>query len=585
MFNIKSLLSTVLAVLLVSSIQSLADTFVVTNLNDPGAGSLRQAITNSNLSPGADDIVFEEGLEGTIVLNLGSLEIQDDLTITGPGADRITIDADGKSSIIINDFDDEINRVVKISGISLINGLDRLVCSVSCGAIFNIENLTVDTCRFINNGDAYSGGAIDNQKILTVYSCLFDNNSAIFGGAINNKNSGVIVMIMNSEFRDNNASSGGAIQNAGVIELISNSNFTKNNNSAIDNSGTIREISRCTFEANTSTFLGRGGAILNGGIIENIVNSTFTRNGAVSGNAIWNAGIINISFTTIANNPLAAGSELPPIEEGGIDTVEGGVTRVRNSIIASNSPINCFRFLEDLGGNYSDDFSCGLTGDGSEIILGPLANNGGPTETMALLGGDPIDGATVNCDALNQIGNPTGIPIGTDQRYFPRPFGTRCDSGAFESQSAASVTITKVTDPPDEKGFEFESDGFSSLEGCGLRGDGDEFVMDDGDSMSCIVPQGGYLIKENIPQGYELAIICLEAPDNIVINNETGEIEFTILDAGSDVDCVFTNVKIEEDEDGGGCTLAPAGVSNSIPLYLFIPVLILIRRFVRRYRS
>jgi hypothetical protein len=72
MLNIKSLLSVILTIVLLSSIQSFADTFVVTNLNDPGAGSLRQAINSSNLVPGPDEIVFEEGLEGTIVLNLGS---------------------------------------------------------------------------------------------------------------------------------------------------------------------------------------------------------------------------------------------------------------------------------------------------------------------------------------------------------------------------------------------------------------------------------------------------------------------------------------------------------------------------------
>jgi hypothetical protein len=80
-------------------------------------------------------------------------------------------------------------------------------------------------------------------------------------------------------------------------------------------------------------------------------------------------------------------------------------------------------------------------------------------------------------------------------------------------------------------------------------------------------------------------IICLEAPDNIVINNETGEIDFTIVDSSSDVDCVFTNIRTEEGGNGGGCTLAPAGASNSIPLYLLIPALILIRRIVKRYRS
>jgi hypothetical protein len=261
-------------------------------------------------------------------------------------------------------------------------------------------------------------------------------------------------------------------------------------------------------------------------------------------------------------------------------------TRVRNSILGPNLIKNCSGDVNDLGGNYSDDFSCGVSGDGSEIILGPLADNGGPTETIALLGGDPIDGATNNCDALNEMGNPTGIPIGVDQRYFPRPFGVRCDSGAFEDSPSATVTITKVTDPSGGSGFRFGSDGFNPLQECPLSGGGDGiFIMNDGDSISCNVPQGDYSIKENIPQGYELLIICLEAPDNIVINNETGEIDFTIVSSESVVDCIYTNVRTKDGGDGGGCTLAPAGASNSIPLYLFIPALLLIRRIVKKYRS
>lgn len=214
----------------------------------------------------------------------------------------------------------------------------------------------------------------------------------------------------------------------------------------------------------------------------------------------------------------------------------------------------------------------------------PLAYNGGPTKTMDLAGGDPIDGATVNCDALNEDGNPTGIPIEVDQRYFPRPSGAGCDSGAFEDSPSATVTISKVTDPAGGSDFRFTSSGFNPLQECPLDGGGDKmFALSDGESISCNVPQGDYSIKENIPQDYRLAIICLQAPDNIVINDKTGEINFTIESSESAVDCIYTNIK--KGKGGDSCSLAPVGASNSIPLYLFIPALILIRRFVRKYRS
>lgn len=154
----------------------------------------------------------------------------------------------------------------------------------------------------------------------------------------------------------------------------------------------------------------------------------------------------------------------------------------------------------------------------------------------------------------------------------------------FEITHQAPVTITKITDPPGGVGFEFVTVGFNSLEGCEFMGQDGVFFMNDGDSINCMVPLGSYSIKENIPNGYKLAIVCFEAPDNMVINSETGEINFTIENSDSVVDCLYTNV-ITNGGSGGGCTLAPTGFSSSIPLYLFIPVLILIRRIIKRYRS
>ncbi len=183
---------------------------------------------------------------------------------------------------------------------------------------------------------------------------------------------------------------------------------------------------------------------------------------------------------------------------------------------------------------------------------------------------------------MDENGNPTGIPIGVDQRYFPRPFGIGCDSGAFENSPSATVTITKVTDPAGGSDFRFTSSGFDPLQECPLDGGGDKmFALSDGESISCNVPQGNYSIKEIIPDGYRLAIICLQAPDNLVINDETGEINFTIENAESVVDCIYINIK--KGKSGDSCSLVTRGERNSFPLYLLIPALILIRRFVWKY--
>ncbi len=72
-------------------------TFTVTNLEDDGPGSLRQAILDSNDLFGADEIVFASGVEGTIQLFSQPLQITGIVDIHGPGSDLLTIDAGGFS--------------------------------------------------------------------------------------------------------------------------------------------------------------------------------------------------------------------------------------------------------------------------------------------------------------------------------------------------------------------------------------------------------------------------------------------------------------------------------------------------------
>src|SRR5262245_16165757 len=78
------------------SLESLEDravlaAFHVTTLADGAAGSLRDAITQANRHAGADIITFQAGLTGTIALTGGELDVTDDLTINGPGADRLSV--------------------------------------------------------------------------------------------------------------------------------------------------------------------------------------------------------------------------------------------------------------------------------------------------------------------------------------------------------------------------------------------------------------------------------------------------------------------------------------------------------------
>ena len=93
-----------LILLAIMSAPAGAATFTVTNLNDSGAGSLRQAILDANAAAGDDTVQFQSGLSGTILL-ASQLAINSNLTINGPGASVLAISGNNSTGIFfIYDF-------------------------------------------------------------------------------------------------------------------------------------------------------------------------------------------------------------------------------------------------------------------------------------------------------------------------------------------------------------------------------------------------------------------------------------------------------------------------------------------------
>ncbi len=165
------------------------------------------------------------------------------------------------------------------------------------------------------------------------------------------------------------------------------------------------------FRADNSTVSGNSGGVYGGGI---------------SIRGMKNDSKVTIFESTLAGNTAASGA-------GGLyqDSYEESFD-VQNSIIANNGPWNCIGYLLDHR-SLSTDWSCSFDGDGSKnsvsAKLGPLAANGGPTRTHALLAGSP---------AIDAGGHPVWGAI-TDQRGQWRTsgaharFGTPHDLGAYES--------------------------------------------------------------------------------------------------------------------------------------------------------
>ena len=156
-------------------------------------------------------------------------------------------------------------------------------------------------------------------------------------------------------------------------------------------------------------------------------NSVSNEGGFGVGGGINNQEALVLNATTITSNTAKEG--------GGFDGSFTGQITVKNTIVANNPGGDCVPFLGvgslmSEGHNLDSDGSCGLTAAGdlpnTDPKLGPLADNGGPTQTHALLAGSPAIDA----------GDDTTCPA-SDQRGFPRPQGTACDIGAYESEFAA----------------------------------------------------------------------------------------------------------------------------------------------------
>jgi predicted outer membrane repeat protein len=356
----------------------LLSTLTVLNLNDSGPGSLRQAILDATAG---DTINFQAGLSGTIVLTSGELDISQNLTIAGPGAGVLAVSG---------------NNTSRVFGLS--------------SATVQISGLTV-TRGFTNGGPGSAGGAITaNSAALTLSDCVFSNNQSL-------------------------GDNGGAIECSGGSSLvISDCTFTNNaaanNGGAIDSPGASLTITGCTFDHNAAAGSGPisgGGALSIGTGTVAITNSTFFANTAAS-----NGGAINSNFAAtfnLVNDTIdcnsAGGSG------GGISTV--GTFNLADTIVADNSA--GFSGPDISGTVISQDYNlisnasgATFTGStthnqiGTDPLLGPLTDNGGPTATQAL---------GVGSAALEQV--PAASAPATDQRGQSRPFGSAADIGAFEA--------------------------------------------------------------------------------------------------------------------------------------------------------
>jgi hypothetical protein len=312
------------------ALPSVATTYAVTNTNDGGPGSLRAALS---MAGDGDLINFSLTYPATITLTSGYLEISKNLTISGPGPASLAI----SGNKIYTVFQVDSSVTATIYGLTIEKGSD------GGGGIFNNGGmLTVSNSTLMNNSGVNGGGIFNNGGSLALSnSTLSGNTTPIEGGGINNNNATLT-----------------------ITDSALSGNFT-----------TVQ-----------------GGAIFNNSGTVTVTNSTFSGNssGNVAGAIFNNLGTLTISFSTFSGNSAPNGG-------GSISDNQTTMTTMKSTLLAGQtSGGNCYSFRSSEvseGYNLSDDDSCTFltqTTDQNDVTtarLSPsgLQNNGGPTETIALL--------------------------------------------------------------------------------------------------------------------------------------------------------------------------------------------------------
>ena len=363
----------------------------VTNTNDSGPGSLRQAIADAAPS---DTINFS--VTGMIALPGFRLIIDKNLTIQGPGPSLLSI---GNPPV---------------GDVFLINN----------GVTASISGITI---RGAGYSDVDGGSGINNRGTLTVSDIIVSNNFGYVGGGILNAVGGTMA-IVNSTVSGNDALEGGGITNRGTM-IITNSTISGNSASfrggGIYNTGTTNIINS-NISNNSDTgdeYFGIGG----GGIFNDSGALTLS-NSTVSGNTsgVGVGGILNSATLTISNCTVSGNSVgIWNISASSIETLTN--TIVADSIWGATIETASHNLIGDAAS--SGGIVNGVNGNivGVNPMLGPLQNNGGPTMTHALLPGSPAINAGDNALAAGA----------TDQRGagFSRIVRGTVDIGSFEWRS------------------------------------------------------------------------------------------------------------------------------------------------------
>lgn len=398
-----------------TTVPAFGATLTVTNLNDSGPGSLRQAVADANANPGSDMIVFQPGLSGTIVLTSGVLAVNADIVINGPGAERLAVSGNNASRI----FDIAHSVQATLRGLSIANGRAPLLLSANGGCIVSDGHLVLVQCRIgpcvaageisAKGGGIFSGGGALELDRCLVRGCAATAITLASGGGVASLHTPVVSIrrstISNNMAQANSFVEGGGLSVINAMLSLENSTVYGNGGSAASPTagglyleGGLPQIRHCTIAGNLA-----GPGLFYGDTAAGTALPLYLHDTILSANAGGDIALAGTQLISLGNNLVSAGG--------------GGLVHGVNGDLV------------------------GTGGAPIDPMLLPLDDYGGSTPTLALAPDSP---------AIDAGGN--FLAPATDQRGFLRVADGDCsglaraDIGAFEYGGDAGLHFDGLND-------------------------------------------------------------------------------------------------------------------------------------------
>jgi hypothetical protein len=380
-------------------------TFTVLNGLDDGDGSLRAAIAAANdetSNPGHDDINFDSGVTA-VSLTTGQLTISSDVSITGPGANLLSISGGGLSRV----FAIDPGASAELSGLTISGG--NAGTTGNGGGLSNFGNTTLENCTLSGNFAGVPGGSVGGyggavyggaDSTTTLTACTVSGNTAVWGGGLDSHGT----LTLNSLEND----LGTPTLNCFVINNVAD------HGGGLENYLGTTTLDHCTVSGNTSTVSG-GGLFLVGG------KTTLTNYCVVSGNeGLRGGGISTKNGTVELTDCTVSGNTARTLHGGGVYNDHSTMTLTNCTISGNSAVVNSADVQGDGGGllSYGGQTTltnCTVSGNSSYRGAGlfavlttvQLVNStvSGNTTTGGSGGGVYNDAATVTIQNCTISGN------------------------------------------------------------------------------------------------------------------------------------------------------------------------------------